>query len=306
MKPPEESFAKVGEIELCYEEFGDPEGEPMLLVMGLATQMLGWHPDFCGELAERGFRVIRFDNRDIGHSTILEDAPVPGQGQMLFGYGTPAYTLTDLAADAAGLLDALELDSAHVVGASMGGMIGQMLAIEHPERVRSLGSIMSGPGTLATRLPRLRAFGTLMRQAPKGGRDAAVDHTVKLFGVIGSPGFERDEGELREIAGLSYDRSHDPRGIARQLHAITSSKPRAKSLRQVRLPAVVIHGDKDPLVRYSAGKATAKAIPGARLVTVEGMGHDLPRGAWPQIVESIADNAARASSPRRDAAPVEA
>ncbi len=261
--------------------------------MGLATQMIGWHEDFCGELAERGFRVIRYDNRDIGHSSKLENEPVPSRGQMLFGYGNPAYKLSDLAADAAGLLDALEIDSAHVVGASMGGMIAQMLAIEHPDRVRSLASIMSGPGTLATRLPRLRAFGTLMREAPSG-RDAAIEHTVKVFEVIGSPGFETDEDHLREVAGMSYDRSHDRRGIARQLHAITTSKARARSLKQVRLPAVVIHGDKDPLVRYSAGKATARAIPGARLVTIPGMGHDLPREAWPRIIEAIAENAARA------------
>jgi pimeloyl-ACP methyl ester carboxylesterase len=302
VKPPDERFARAGEIELCYEEFGDPDGEPMLLVMGLATQMVGWHEDFCGELAERGYRVIRFDNRDIGRSSKLEDAPVPGRMRMLFGLGDPAYRLTDMAADTAGLMDALELDSAHVVGASMGGMIGQMLAIDHPERVRSLASIMSGPGTLATRLPRLRAFGTLMREAPKG-RDAAVEHTVKLFKVIGSPGFEMDEDYVRDVAGLSYDRGRYPQGIARQLHAVTSSPARAKSLRQVRVPAVVVHGDKDPLVRYAAGKATARAIPDARLVTIAGMGHDLPRAAWPRIVGAIDDNAARAGSPRA-AAPV--
>ena len=305
MQLPDERFAKVGELELCYEEFGPEDGEPMLLVMGLATQMLGWHRGLLRRA--RRARLQGDPLRQPRHRPLHDPRgrAGAGPGPDALRLRQPAYRLTDLAADAAGLLDALELDSAHVVGASMGGMIGQLLAIEHPERVRSLGSIMSGPGTLATRLPRLRAFGTLMRRAPKG-RDAAVDHTVRLFGVIGSPGFERDEDELREIAGLSYDRSHDPRGIARQLHAITSSKPRAKSLRQVRLPALVIHGDKDPLVRYSAGKATAKAIPGARLVTIEGMGHDLPRGAWPLIVEAIADNAARAAGTRRSAAPVEA
>jgi pimeloyl-ACP methyl ester carboxylesterase len=293
VKPPDERFASVGELELCYEEFGSPDGEPMLLVMGLATQMLGWHEDFCAELAERGYRVIRFDNRDIGRSGKLDDAGVPGRARMLLGLGTPAYTLSDMAGDTAGLLDALELDSAHVVGASMGGMIGQVLAIERPERVRSLASIMSGPGTYATRLPRLRAFGALMREAPKG-RDAAVEHTVKLFKVIGSPGFEMDEEHVREVAGISYDRSRYPQGIARQLHAVTAAKPRARSLRAVRVPAVVVHGDSDPLVRYAAGKATAKAIPDARLVTIEGMGHDLPRAAWPRIVGAIDDNAGRA------------
>ena len=293
MKPPDERFAEVGELELCYEEFGAEDGEPMLLVMGLATQMLGWHEDFCGELAGRGYRVIRFDNRDIGRSAKIDDAPVPSRLKMLLGLGRPAYTLSDMAGDAAGLLDALGLDSAHVVGASMGGMIGQVLAFERPERVRSLASIMSGPGTLATRLPRLRAFGTLMRQAP-ADRDAAIEHMVRLFRVIGSPGFETDEAHLREAAGLSFDRGRYPQGIARQLHAVTTARPRARSLRGVRSPAVVIHGDSDPLVRPVAGRATARAIPGAELVTIEGMGHDLPRGAWPRIVDAIARNAARA------------
>jgi len=305
VKPPEERFAQVGDLDLCYEEFGSADGEPMLLVMGLATQMLGWHEDFCGELADRGYRVIRFDNRDIGHSSKLEDAPMPSRLQMLFGLGEPAYRLTDLAVDAAGLMDALDIDAAHVVGASMGGMIAQMLAIEHPDRVRSLASIMSGPGTLATRLPRLRAFGTLMRQAPKE-RAAAIEHTVKVFEVIGSPGFETDEDHLREVAGLSYDRGRYPQGVARQLHAVTASPARSRSLRQVRAPTVVIHGDKDPLIRHSAGKATARAIPGARLVTIPSMGHDLPRGAWPRIVGAIDENASRSRRGRADPAAVEA
>jgi pimeloyl-ACP methyl ester carboxylesterase len=295
VRPPNESFAQVGDIELCYEEFGPPDGEPLLLVMGLATQMLGWHEDFCEELGERGFRVIRYDNREIGHSSKLEDAPVPNRVKMLLGLGTPVYTLSDLAGDAAGLLDALEIESAHVVGASMGGMIAQVVAIEHPERVRTLTSIMSGPGTLATRLPRLRAFGTLMQAQPKD-REAAIERTVKVFEVIGSPGFETDEEHLREVAGMSFDRSRYPQGIARQLHAITTSPARARSLREVHAPALVIHGDSDPLVRPRAGRATARAIPDARLMVIEGMGHDLPRELWPRIIDAIAANAGRAKA----------
>jgi pimeloyl-ACP methyl ester carboxylesterase len=301
VRQPDERFAKVGDLELCYEEFGPEDGEPLLLVMGLATQMLGWHEDFCAELADGGFRVIRYDNRDIGHSAKLEDAPVPGRVQMMLGLGTPVYTLSDLAGDAAGLLGALGIESAHVVGASMGGMIAQVLAIEHADRVRTLTSIMSGPGTLATRLPRLRAFGTLMQAQPKD-RDAAIERTVKVFDVIGSPGFETDEEHLREVAGLSFDRSRYPQGIARQLHAITTSPARARSLREVGVPALVIHGDSDPLVRPRAGRATAKAIPGARLLMVDGMGHDLPRDVWPRIIDGIAQNAARAKGEREPAA----
>jgi pimeloyl-ACP methyl ester carboxylesterase len=300
VRPPNESFAQVGDIELCYEEFGPRDGEPLLLVMGLATQMIGWHEEFCEALGERGFRVIRYDNRDIGHSSKLDDAPVPSRAKMMLGLGTPAYTLSDLAGDAGGLLDALEIDAAHVVGASMGGMIAQVLAIEHAERVRSLTSIMSGPGTLATRLPRLRAFGTLMQAQPKD-REAAVERTVKVFEVIGSPGFETDEGHLREVSALSFDRSRYPQGIARQLHAVTTSPARARSLREVRVPSLVIHGDSDPLVRPRAGRATAKAIPDARLLLIEGMGHDLPRELWPRMTDAIAENAARTRGERATA-----
>ncbi|MGI8461498.1 MAG: alpha/beta fold hydrolase [Solirubrobacterales bacterium] len=292
-----ERFAKVGDLELCYEEFGSSENPPMLLVMGLATQMIGWHVDFCSELAERGFRVIRYDNRDIGRSSKIGDAGVPSRAQMLFGLGTSAYTLSDLAADGVGLLDALEIDSAHVVGASMGGMIAQTVAIEHPRRVHSLASIMSSVGERRTGLPRLRAFGPLMKAAPSD-RDGFIGHTVKTFEVIGSPGFETDEDRLRETAGQSFDRCRYPQGIARQLNALTSSPGRRRALGGVRAPTVVIHGDKDPLVRFAAGKATARAVPGARLEVVRGMGHDLPRGAWPQIVGAIVENARAAEDGR--------
>jgi pimeloyl-ACP methyl ester carboxylesterase len=295
MREPQERFAKVGEIELCYEELGSHDGEPMLLVMGLATQMIGWHEDFCAELGQRGFRVIRFDNRDVGHSARMEGEGVPGTVPMMLGLGAPAYTLSDLAGDAAGLLDALGIDSAHVVGASMGGMIAQTLAIERPRRVRSLASIMSGTGSRWTRMPRVRALGTLLRAAPSD-REGFIEYTVKTFRVIGSPGFEIDEDRLREVAALSFDRGRYPQGIARQMHAVTASPSRERKLRQVRVPTAVIHGDKDPLVRLAGGKATARAIPGAKLTVIEGMGHDLPRGAWPQIIGAITENAARAGA----------
>ena len=295
MREPEERFADLGEVGLCYEEFGSPDGEPMLLVMGLATQMIGWHEDFCTKLADHGYRVIRFDNRDVGHSSKLDQAGVPGRAAMMLGLGSPAYTLSDLAGDAAGLLDHLGIGSAHIVGASMGGMIAQTLAIERPERVRSLASIMSGPGSRSTRMPRLSALGTLLRAAPSD-RDGFVEHTVKTFDVIGSPGFETEVERLREVAGMSYDRGRHPQGIARQMHAVTSSPNRRRALGDVRAPTVVVHGNRDPLVRLAAGKATARAIPGARLVVIDGMGHDLARGIWPRILEAIVENARRAEA----------
>ena len=298
MRAPDERFAKIGEIELCYEELGSPDGEPMLLVMGLATQMIGWPEDFCGELAERGFRVIRYDNRDVGRSSRLEWEGVPGTVPMMLGLGNPAYTLSDLAGDAAGLLDALEIDSAHVVGASMGGMIAQTMAIEQPRRVRSLASIMSGTGSRWTRMPRVRALGTLLRAAPND-REGFVEHAVKTFRVIGSPEFETDEEMLRKVAGMSFDRGRYPHGIARQIHAVTASPSRDRRLRQVRAPTAVIHGDKDPLVRFAGGKATARAVPDSKLTVVEGMGHDLPRGAWPRIIGAITENAGRSGEPGR-------
>jgi pimeloyl-ACP methyl ester carboxylesterase len=293
VRPPDERFAQVGEVELCYEEFGSADAEPMLLVMGLATQMIGWHEEFCDDLAGRGYRVIRFDNRDVGRSSRLHSAGVPGRTAMMLGLGTPAYTLSDLAGDAARLLDHLGIEDAHVVGASMGGMIAQMLAIEHPRRVRSLASLMSGTGSRWSRMPRLRALGTLLRAAPND-REGFVEHTVRVFDVIGSPGFDRDEERLRDVAAMSFDRGRYPQGIARQMHAITASPNRERMLRRLRVPTVVIHGDKDPLVRFAAGKATARAIPGARLHVIERMGHDLPRAAWPRIIDAIIENAERA------------
>jgi pimeloyl-ACP methyl ester carboxylesterase len=198
-----------------------------------------------------------------------------------------------MAADGIGLLDHLGIESAHVVGASMGGMIGQTLAIEQPERIRSLVSIMSTTGSRRVGVPTLKAFGVMLAEAPKG-RDAYVERIVKTFKVIGSPAYPMDEARFRELAGRLYDRSHNPRGVLRQMHAITASGDRTAALRKLSLPATVIHGTRDPLVRPSGGRATARAIPGARLRIVEGMGHDLPRDLWPTFAAEIADNASRA------------
>jgi pimeloyl-ACP methyl ester carboxylesterase len=291
----EEVMAPANGIELCYQEMGDPDGEPLLLVMGLATQMLAWDEEFCGLLAERGYRVVRFDNRDIGRSTKVGKG-VPGRLDMLLGRrGTAPYFLRDMAADTFGLMDHLGVDSAHLVGASMGGMIVQTAAIERPERVRSIASIMSTTGNRRVGHPSYKTFGVLLGSAPRD-RDAAIERVIKTFKVIGSPGYPFEEDRIREIAGRSFDRGHNPAGIARQLHAITASGDRTPALRKLDLPALVIHGKRDVLVNPSGGRATARAIPGARLKMVDGMGHDLPRALWPIFTEEIAANAARAQA----------
>jgi pimeloyl-ACP methyl ester carboxylesterase len=294
-----EEIARVGDVELAYETFGDPAHPAMLLVMGLGTQMLGWRAAFCARLAERGFHVIRYDNRDVGRSTKFSSHRPPTAGQLLRrDASAAAYTLADMADDGAGLLDCLGIDRAHVVGASMGGMIAQTIAIRHPDRVLSLASIMSNTGARWSGQPSLGLYGVLLKRAPRD-RDAFVEHQMEVFRKTGSPGFARDEDELREMATASFDRGHDPAGAGRQLAAIIASGDRTAELGSIRVPTVVIHGTKDKLVAPSGGRATAKAIPGARLVTIEGMGHDLPRGAWPRIVAAIAENAARAGAPAR-------
>jgi pimeloyl-ACP methyl ester carboxylesterase len=292
-----EQTARVGEIEIAYETFGDPSNPAVLLVMGLATQMIAWHEDFCAELASRGFHVIRFDNRDVGRSTALRDRPAPTLRQLaLRSKKAASYSLSDMAADAVGLLDQLGIDRAHIVGASMGGMIAQTIAIEHPDRVLSLCSIMSNTGSRWAGQPKLATYRVLLAVQPTD-REQFIEHVLKMYRVIGSPGFDRDEDDLREIAARSYERGRNPAGSGRQLAAIIASGDRTAGLRTVRVPTVVIHGTKDPLVRPSGGRATAKAVPGARLMPIEGMGHDLPRQTWPRIIGAIVENAARAAAP---------
>ncbi|HEX3609246.1 MAG TPA: alpha/beta hydrolase [Solirubrobacterales bacterium] len=290
----EERLAPVNGIEIAYQEVGDPAGEPLMLVMGLGTQMLGWDERLCVRLAGRGFRVVRFDNRDIGRSTMLDAAGVPSRLDLFLGRREgAAYLLSDMAADTVGLMDHLRIESAHVAGVSMGGMIGQTLAIEHGERVRSLVSIMSSTGSRRVGTPSLKAFGLMLAEAPRD-RDGYVERILKTFEVIGSPAYPTDREGLRQVAGEMYDRSHNPRGILRQMHAITASGNRTPALRKLKLPVSVIHGTRDPLIRPSGGRATARAIPGARLRIVEGMGHDLPRDLWPIFADEIADTASRA------------
>jgi len=282
-----ESFARVGEIEICFETFGDPADPAMLLIMGLGTQMVAWHDDFCAQLAGRGYFVIRHDNRDIGRSTHLDSQPVPSLAQLLRRDRRAAsYTLADMAADSVGVLDHLGVDKAHIVGASMGGMIAQTVAIRYPHRTRSLVSIMSNTGSVRNGQPALSLYAVLLKPAPRE-REAFINYAVEMFSKIGGTGYGADVEDLRTIATLSYDRGHDARGSQRQLAAIIADRDRSSALKQVRVPAAVIHGADDKLVRPSGGRATAKAIPGAKLVMIQGMGHGLPRGAWPEIIDAI-------------------
>src|SRR3954452_24985706 len=297
---PEET-ARVGDVELAYETFGDPAHPALLLVMGLATQMLGWREAFCAQLAQRGFYVVRYDNRDVGRSTSFSSHRPPTTAQLLRRDArAAAYTLADMADDGVGLLDCLGIGRAHVVGASMGGMIAQTIAFRHPQRVLSLVSIMSNTGGRWSGQPSLSVYSVLLKRAPRD-REGFIVHQMEVFERIGSPRLARAEDELRAMAGASYDRGHDPAAAGRQLAAIIASGDRTDDLARIDVPTLVIHGTKDKLVAVSGGRATAKAIPGARLLTIDGMGHDLPRGAWPRIVEAIAENAARAGAPARAA-----
>jgi pimeloyl-ACP methyl ester carboxylesterase len=286
-----EQFAGVGrDITLCHETFGEESAPPILLIMGLATQMIGWPDEFCRRLAERGFFVVRFDNRDSGRSTHVDAAP-PTAGQLVRRRIDPElYTLSDMAADAHGLLRELGLEPAHVVGASMGGMIAQTLAAEHPASVRSLVSIMSTTGSRWRGQPAFGIYRYLLTRSPQD-RDGYIERMMRVFGAIGSPGFPRDADRVRELAALSFDRGFDPNGPGRQLGAIIASGNRTRQLRSIAAPTLVIHGSQDRMVNRSGGVATARAIPGARMVTIGGMGHDLPEGAWPQLLDAIAEHA---------------
>jgi pimeloyl-ACP methyl ester carboxylesterase len=287
--------APANGIEIVYETIGDPSNPPLLLVMGLGTQLIHWDVELCELFADRGLHVIRFDNRDAGRSTYI-DAPVPNLRRAMAGLRIDApYLLDDMAEDAFGLLDHLGIEAAHVAGVSMGGMIAQTMAIRRPERVLSLTSIMSTTGERRVGRPKLRVWGVLLRRAPSD-KDAAVEYFVRVFRLIGSKGFPADEDRIRALAGEAYDRGHSPAGTGRQLAAIMASGDRTDRLRGLRVPTLVFHGRDDPLIPFRGGRATADAVPGARLIGIPGMGHDLPRQVWPQLVDAVVETAARASA----------
>jgi pimeloyl-ACP methyl ester carboxylesterase len=290
-----EQRARVGSVELVYETIGDPEDAPMLLVMGLGMQLIHWDRGLCELLAERGFHVIRFDNRDIGLSTKIR-GPVPNVMRVMAGLPTRVpYLLDDMAADTFGLLDHLDIERAHVVGVSMGGMIGQTMAIRHPERVLSLCSMLSTTGDRRVGTPKLRVWSLMMRRAPRE-RDAYIRYFTRVFRMIGSPAYRVDEARTRELAAATYDRCHYPAGTARQLGAIMASGSRTSALQRLDVPTVVIHGEADPLVPLRGGLATARAIPNAQLLTIPGMGHDMPQPLWPTLVDAIVKNTERAAA----------
>lgn len=282
-------------IELCYDVFGDSTAEPMVMIMGLGAQMIHWDDEFCRDIAARGFRVIRFDNRDIGLSskmaggkplTIFELAKL-----RYFGVPVAApYKLSDMAADVVGLLDALGIEAAHVVGASMGGMIAQELAIEHPSRVRSLVSIMSTTGH--PRLPqpgRAVAVKLLQKQPTTYDESVARFKQTWLFLRVGS--FPEDEARDLDRAHRTYARGLEPEGVNRQLRAILASGSRKERLASVTAPTLVIHGKVDPLVHPAGGRDTAASIPGARLMMIDGMGHALPISMWREVIDAIVHHA---------------
>ena len=284
--------AKSNGIELEYDTFGKEGDPPLLLIMGFSAQMIAWDDAFCGQLADQGFHVIRFDNRDVGLSSRI-DGPDPDLAAVMGGdTSSAAYTLDDMADDAAGLLDALGIARAHIVGASMGGMIAQLVATRHPDKTRTLCSIMSTTGDRSVGQATPEAMAALMAPPPNN-RDEAVERGVNAGRVISSP-VHFNEAKAGTRAGAAYDRAFDPKGVQRQMVAIMASPDRTPALADVSAPTLVIHGASDPLVTVSGGEATAKAIPGAELRVFADMGHDLPEPLWPEIVDAIAANANRA------------
>jgi pimeloyl-ACP methyl ester carboxylesterase len=288
-QPPQ--IARANGIEICYEIFGDANAEPLLLIMGLAAQMIHWDDDFCRQLAARGFRVIRFDNRDIGKSTRLTGGNrlTPLELLKLRFLKIPvqaSYKLRDMAEDTTGLMDVLGIKSAHLVGASMGGMIAQEIAISFPQRVRSLTSIMSSTGNPKDPPPTREAAALLMA-APPATKQEYIERFAKTWKILRGGSFPEDEALDRSRAERTYERGLNPAGVGRQLRAILASGSRKQRLRSVKAPTLVIHGSVDPLVRPQAGRDTAASIPGAKLLMIEGMGHALPIPIWPQIIDAI-------------------
>jgi pimeloyl-ACP methyl ester carboxylesterase len=272
---------------MAYERFGDEHAPPVLLIMGVGAQMLGWNEGFCSELVARGLQAIRFDSRDVGLSSHFHDAPVPVLAAAMAGdLSGASYTLSDMAADTIGLLDALGLESAHFVGASMGGFIAQTIAIEYPDRIRSLTSMLSTTGAAGVGQPKPAALAALGGAQPTN-RQEAIDRAVAAFRIVGSPGFEFDPDTVGQRAGLAYDRAYDPLGVVRQAVAVIASGDRTAKLQSVNVPTLVIHGADDLMCDVSGGRATAAAIAGAELVVIEGLGHDLPRALWPKFASLI-------------------
>lgn len=292
--PPRESWAPSGRVEIAYEEIGSPEGRPIVLVPGLGTQMIYWDRDLCEMLVERGFRVIRMENRDAGRSTVLDWAGIPDRTSVLMRRRRGlVYSMDDMADDLIALLDHLGIERAHLAGFSMGGMVVQTAAIRHPGRVLSICSIMSSTGAWRDSFPGPREGMALLRERPTD-REQFIEFVEDLARVLGSPAFPPDPERLRTLGSLAWDRGIHPTGTLRQLHAVNTQPDRRKALRSVEVPALVMHGIQDRLVWPAAGVRTADSIPGARLRLYEGMAHDLPEPLWPRFATEIEANADRA------------
>lgn len=291
-----ESFHRAGEVDLCFESFGDPADPLVVLVMGLGLPMTWWREDFCTDLAARGFRVVRFDNRDVGRSTQFRGSAPSALGFLLRRART-TYTLADMADDAAGLIAHLDPRGAHVVGVSLGAFIAQEVAIRHPGSARSLVSIMGRPGDGRSGKVAWRARPGFFRPAPRDP-DRAIEHMVRVFRRIGARGrTEADDDDVRTLMRADARRdTGDGSGAGRQLAAILAERDRTADLRGLRLPALVIHGERDRVILPSGGRATAAAIDGAELLMLPGMGHDLPRHVWPQVIDGVVRTAARSPS----------
>ena len=287
-------------IALEVEDHGSPSGEPLVLIMGLGMQLVAWHPAFVAMLVARGFRVIRFDNRDIGLSQRFDHLGVPNLALDSIRHAvgmkiSAPYTVADMADDTAGLLAALGIPAAHICGASMGGMIAQQLAVRHPQRVKSLTLIMTSSGSRRLPGPTLKVRSALIsRPADPNNVQSVIEHSVKLYRLIGSPGYPAPEAYLQERLGQSVRRSYRPAGTARQMVAIAADGNRSKLLARITVPTQIIHGQADPLVPVAAGRDLAAKIAGAELDLIAGMGHDLPTEMWPRFVSGIASAAARA------------
>jgi pimeloyl-ACP methyl ester carboxylesterase len=289
--------AQANGIDIEYEEFGDPKAAPLLLVAGLGVQMITWDEGWCEQLAGAGFRVIRFDNRDAGLSTKFEEAGPPDLAAAVAGNPRPAYRLEDMADDAVGVLDALGIPAAHVLGASMGGYIGQLIALNHPSRVLSLTLIMSGPSGKDSVPPSPQAAGVFMI-VPGPTREERIAQAIRNRRIFTGAGNPFDEEYERRRAERAYDRSYYPVGLGRQLLASMAAPSRLERLPKVAVPTLLIHGLDDPLLPIENGRRVAAAIPGARLLELEGMGHNVPVRYWQKITDAVVETAHRANVPQ--------
>jgi pimeloyl-ACP methyl ester carboxylesterase len=289
---------KANGIEIEYETFGDPKDAPLLLIGGLGSQLTSWDEAFCEQVRDHGFHVIRYDNRDAGLSTKMEAAGEPDLMAAFTGNPDPAYQLDDLADDAVGVLDGLGIGSAHIVGASMGGYISQLVVINHPDRVLSLTSIMSGPAFSESAPPTPEGVEVLTK-LPPDTREGRIQFAMWIRRVVAGTGDILDEKKERQRAERAYDRSYYPVGAARQLVACLASHGRLEALTHIRVPTLVIHGLDDVLIPVENGRMIASAVPGARLLELEGMGHNVPERFWPQILDAVADNARQAAPLQR-------